>query len=73
MVLAISPHLTRPLQSLTRWLLTLGVLAAFFADNATPGGNVQALLIAVIAADRRAAGVRDVGRATRSSTRSRRR
>ena len=49
-VLAISPHLTRPLQSLTRWLLTLGVLAAFFADNATPGGNLEALLIAVIAA-----------------------
>jgi uncharacterized membrane protein YbhN (UPF0104 family)/tRNA A-37 threonylcarbamoyl transferase component Bud32 len=49
-VLAVSPHLTRPLQSLTRWLLALGVLAAFFADNATPGGNFEALLIAVIAA-----------------------
>ncbi len=49
-VLAISPHLTRPLQRLTRWLLLLGALSAFFADNVNPGGTVGALLIAVIAA-----------------------
>ena len=49
-VLAISPHLTRPLQAFTRWILFLGVIAAFFADSASVGGNVMALLIAVIAA-----------------------
>jgi glycosyltransferase 2 family protein len=49
-VLAISPHLTRPWQRLTRWLITLGALSAFVADNASPGGNIEALLIAVIAA-----------------------
>ncbi len=49
-VLAISPHLTRPLQAFTRWILFFGVIAAFFADSASVGGNVMALLIAVIAA-----------------------
>ena len=71
-VLSISPHLTRPLQSLTRWLLSLGVLSAFFADNVDTGRQPGG---AAGRGDRRhggAAGTRHVGRDTPSLTRSRR-
>ncbi len=49
-VLAISPHLTRPLQKISRWLLLLGLVGAFLADHVSPGSNISAFLIAFTAA-----------------------
>ena len=53
-ILAVSPHLVRPLQQAARWLLALGFLGAFVFDTVVPSGNLAGLLIAIVAA----AGVR---------------
>jgi glycosyltransferase 2 family protein len=49
-MLAVAPHLVRPLQTLTRWLLVVGFASAVVVGSVTLSGNVAALLIAVIAA-----------------------
>jgi uncharacterized membrane protein YbhN (UPF0104 family) len=53
-ILAISPHLVKPLQLAARWVLAAGFFGALIVDSAVPSGNVAGLLIGVIAA----AGVR---------------
>ena len=49
-VLAVVPHLVRPLQRLIRWMLVLGLLGAILVEAAAPSGTVAALLVSVIAA-----------------------
>lgn len=49
-LLTISPRLVRPLQRVCRWLLLLGLLAAFFVDTAVPSGVAAGFLIGVVAA-----------------------
>ncbi|HEX5028593.1 MAG TPA: lysylphosphatidylglycerol synthase domain-containing protein [Gaiellaceae bacterium] len=48
--LTISPHLVRPLRSLGRWIILLGLVGAAAVGTATPAGVVSALLIGVVAA-----------------------
>ncbi len=49
-VLAVVPHLVRPLQRVVRLALLLGLLGAVLADAAAPSGTVAALLVSLIAA-----------------------
>ena len=49
-VLAVVPHLVRPLQRLLRWMLVLGLLGAILVEAAAPSGTVAALLVSVVAA-----------------------
>lgn len=46
----VSGHLVRPLQRLGRWLVALGAAGALFVTDATPGGVLAAVLVAVLAA-----------------------
>lgn len=46
----ISGHLVRPLQRVGRWLVALGAAGALFVTDATPGGVLAAVLVAVLAA-----------------------
>ncbi len=50
LILTVSPHLVRPVQSFGRWVLVLGVLGAALAESAPPSANLAAFLVAVIAA-----------------------
>jgi glycosyltransferase 2 family protein len=49
-LLAVSPYLITPLQRLLRWVLALGAVGALFAASVTPGGDLAAFLIALVAA-----------------------
>jgi len=49
-VLAVVPHLVRPLQRVVRWVLLLGLLGAVLVEAAAPSGTVAALLVALVAA-----------------------
>ncbi len=49
-VLAVVPHLVRPLQRVVRWLLLLGLVGAILVEAAAPSGTVAALLVALVAA-----------------------
>ena len=49
-VLAVSPHLVRPLQRFSRWVLALGLAGALTVDVAPPSGYVAGLLAAIVAA-----------------------
>jgi glycosyltransferase 2 family protein len=48
-ILALAPHLSKPLRSAGWWILSLGVLGGMLTDTATPGGNLAALLAALTA------------------------
>jgi uncharacterized membrane protein YbhN (UPF0104 family) len=49
-ILTVSPHLVRGLQRVTRWVLVLGLVGSLFIRPENPGGNLAAVLIAVVAA-----------------------
>jgi uncharacterized membrane protein YbhN (UPF0104 family) len=49
-ILAAAPSLVRPLRSFGRWTLLLGAVGAALASSATPGGDLAALAVAVVAA-----------------------
>jgi len=49
-VLAVVPHLVRPLQRAVRWILLLGLLGGVLVEAAAPSGTVAALLVAAVAA-----------------------
>jgi uncharacterized membrane protein YbhN (UPF0104 family) len=49
-VLAVVPHLVRPLQRAARWLLLLGLTGAVLVEAAAPSGTIAALLVSVVAA-----------------------
>jgi uncharacterized membrane protein YbhN (UPF0104 family) len=49
-VLAIAPHVVRPLQRLGRWVLVLGLVGAIFVEVAPPSASLASFLVAVIAA-----------------------
>ena len=49
-ILAISPHLVRPLRTLSSWIVLLGALGVAVAGSGTPSGTLGAFLIAVAAA-----------------------
>ena len=49
-ILAVAPHLVRPLRTLGRRLLVLGAVGALFATDAVPGGVLAAIMVAVVAA-----------------------
>jgi uncharacterized membrane protein YbhN (UPF0104 family) len=49
-IVAVAPHLVRPMQRTGRWIVGLGFVAALFVSNATPSGNVAAILLALVAA-----------------------
>jgi uncharacterized membrane protein YbhN (UPF0104 family) len=49
-VLAVSPHLVRPLQRVSRWVLVLGFAGALTVDVAPPSSYVAGLLAAIVAA-----------------------
>lgn len=46
----VSPHLVRPLRTLGRWLVLLGVAGAVISVVSTPGGALAAFLVGVVAA-----------------------
>jgi uncharacterized membrane protein YbhN (UPF0104 family) len=49
-VLAVVPHLVRPLQRLVRWVLLLGLLGGVLVEAAAPSGTLAALLVGLVAA-----------------------
>lgn len=49
-VLAVVPHLVRPLQRVVRWILLLGLLGGVLVEAAAPSGTLAALLVALVAA-----------------------
>jgi glycosyltransferase 2 family protein len=49
-VLTVNGQLVRPLQSVGRWIVALGVLGVLIAADVTPGGTVAGFLVAVAAA-----------------------
>ena len=49
-IVTVSPHLVRPLQTLGRWILVLGFLGALLEDSALPSGNLAGLFTALVAA-----------------------
>jgi hypothetical protein len=49
-VLAVSPHLVRPLQTAVRWVLLLGIAGAVLAETAPPSATLAAFLVALVAA-----------------------
>ena len=49
-VLAVVPHLVRPLQRAARWILLLGLLGGVLVEAAAPSGTLAALLVALVAA-----------------------
>ena len=49
-IIAATPFLVRPLQPVGRWILLLGLTGAAFASAATPGGDLAAFAVAVVAA-----------------------
>jgi hypothetical protein len=53
-VVAVGPHLVRPLQTTGRWILVVGFVGALLTSGAAPSGNIAGILVAIVAA----AGVR---------------
>jgi uncharacterized membrane protein YbhN (UPF0104 family) len=49
-VLAVVPHLVRPLQRLVRWVLLLGLAGGVLVEAAAPSGTLAALFVALVAA-----------------------
>lgn len=49
-VLAIVPHLVRPLQRVVRWVLLLGLVGGVLVEAAAPSGTLAALLVALVSA-----------------------
>jgi uncharacterized protein (TIRG00374 family) len=49
-IVAVSPHLVRPLRRFGRWVVLLGTLGAAVVGGATPFGTVSAALLGVAAA-----------------------
>jgi uncharacterized membrane protein YbhN (UPF0104 family) len=49
-ILAMAPHLSKPLRTTGWWILVLGVLGGMLTNTATPGGNLAAFLAALTAA-----------------------
>jgi len=49
-VLAVVPHLVRPLQRVVRWVLLLGLVGGVLVEAAAPSGTLAALLVALVAA-----------------------
>ena len=49
-IIAASPFLVRPLRAFGRWTLVLGAAGAALASSATPGGDLAALAVAIVAA-----------------------
>jgi len=49
-ILAVVPHLVRPLQRLVRWALALGLVGAVLVEAAPPSATLAAFLVALIAA-----------------------
>jgi len=49
-VLAVVPHLVRPLQRVARWVLFLGLLGGVMVEAAAPSGTLAALFVALVAA-----------------------
>jgi glycosyltransferase 2 family protein len=49
-ILTVAPHLIRPLRTLCRWVLVLGVVGTAAAGSATPSGTIASILIGVIGA-----------------------
>ena len=50
LILAVGPHLTRPVERLGRWALMLGLLGAVLSQDVTASAGLAALLAAVVAA-----------------------
>ena len=48
-VLAVVPHLVRPLQTAVRWVLVLGLVGAVLAEAAPPSATLAAFLVALVA------------------------
>jgi len=46
----VTPHLVRPLRTVGRWLVVLGVIGTAVSATSTPGGAVAALLVGLVAA-----------------------
>ena len=49
-ILAISPHLVRPLRTLSNWIVLLGALGVALIGGGSPSGTLGAVLVAVAAA-----------------------
>jgi uncharacterized membrane protein YbhN (UPF0104 family) len=49
-ILAVVPHLVRPLQRFSRWTLAVGVVGALLAEPSAPGATLAALAAGVAAA-----------------------
>jgi uncharacterized membrane protein YbhN (UPF0104 family) len=49
-VLAVVPHLVRPLQRLVRWVLVLGLAGGVLIEAAAPSGTLAAFFVALVAA-----------------------
>ena len=49
-ILAVAPHLVRPLQRAGRWVLALGVVGAMLVEPPAPSASLAALLIGLVAA-----------------------
>lgn len=49
-ILAVVPHLVRPLQRLSRWVLALGLVGALLVEQSSPVATLAALIVALVAA-----------------------
>ncbi|MCZ7589799.1 MAG: flippase-like domain-containing protein [Gaiella sp.] len=49
-ILAVVPHLVRPLQRVTRWVLALGLVGAMLVEAAAPSATLAAFLVSLTAA-----------------------
>jgi len=49
-IIAVSPHVVRPLRRLGRWIIALGVLGVAMVGVSTPAGAIAALLVGIAAA-----------------------
>jgi uncharacterized membrane protein YbhN (UPF0104 family) len=49
-VLTVNPQLVRPLQTLGRWIVALGMVGVLVAAHVSPGGTLAGFLVAVAAA-----------------------
>jgi uncharacterized membrane protein YbhN (UPF0104 family)/tRNA A-37 threonylcarbamoyl transferase component Bud32 len=49
-ILAVVPHLVRPLGRLSRWVLTFGALGALFVEHSPPTATFAGLLVGIVAA-----------------------
>jgi hypothetical protein len=49
-IVVAAPHLVKPLQTVGRWILLLGIVGGLFTSGASPGGNLAGILVALVAA-----------------------